>query len=97
MAVSFALMEGADAFMDKVHSPGSMVILLCVILVFSLTALFEKMIEISFGEERIRSDRRIRQREQEVIVYFDRYREKISKKTTNFEALMMHLRALGAE
>ena len=41
--------------------------------------------------------RRIRQREQEVIVYFDRYREKISKKTTNFEALMMHLRALGAE
>ena len=41
--------------------------------------------------------RRIRQREQEVIVCFDRYREKISKKTTNFEALMMHLRALGAE
>ena len=38
--------------------------------------------------------RRIRQREQEVIVYFDRYREKISKKTTNFEALMMHLQAL---
>ena len=39
--------------------------------------------------------RRIRQREQEVIVYFDRYREKISKETINFEALMMHLRALG--
>lgn len=90
MAVSFALMEGADAFMDKVHSPGSMVILLCVILVFSLTALFEKMIEISFGEERIRSDRRIRQREQErhkTEKIAGNYEEKIRMMAESFEKM----------
>lgn len=76
--------------MDKAHSPGSMVILLCVILVFSLTALFEKMIEISFGEERIRSDRRIRQREQErhkTEKIAGNYEEKIRMMAESFEKM----------
>lgn len=97
-AVSFGLMETADTFMDHGGANSYSVTVLSTVLVFSLAALFGKLIEIFLGEDRIRHENRVKRREEErhrTEKIAGSYEEKIRMMADSFEKMSKSIDGFG--
>lgn len=97
-AISFGLLESADIFMVRRSGTSYLITGISTLLVFSLTVVFGKLIEIFLGEDRIRYDARAKKRGEyknqtekiagnyeEKIKYMAEAFEKMSKSIAGFE------------
>ncbi len=64
-ALSYGVMEFADIFMSKHQKLDYLIAAISTVLVFSLTVVFGKLIEIFLGEDRIKYANRMRRKEEE--------------------------------
>ena len=97
-SVSFSLMECADVFMMKSKSVNYYIMGLATILVFSLTVVFGKLIEILLGEDRIRYDNKVKRKEDErdrTEKLAGNYEEKIRMMAESFEKMSKSIDGFG--
>lgn len=97
-SISFGLMECADIFMVRSKSVNYYIVGLATILVFSLTVVFGKLIEILLGEDRIRYDNKVKRKEDErdrTEKLAGNYEEKIRMMAESFEKMSKSIDGFG--
>lgn len=97
-AVSYGLMESADVFMGQRQPGGYAIVALSTVLVFSLTVVFGKLIEIFLGEDRIRYDNRVKRKQNEknrTEKLAGNYEEKIRLMADSFEKMSKSIDGFG--
>lgn len=94
----FGLMESADLFMSQGGRQEYTILAITGVLVFSLTALFGKLIEIFLGEDKIRYDNKIKRREEDrhkTEKIAGNYEEKIRMMAESFEKMAKSIDGFG--
>lgn len=76
-AMAYGMMESADVFMSRHEASDYTIVGISTVLVFSLTVVFGKLIEIILGEDRIRYSHRMKRKEAE--------RNREEKMSVNYE------------
>lgn len=97
-SVSYGLMECTDVFMDQRRPEDYIMVGISTILVFSLTVVFGKLIEIFLGEDRIRHGNKVRRKETErnrTEKLADSYEEKIRLMADSFEKMSRSIDCFG--
>ena len=89
-ALSYGLMECTDVLMEQGNAKRYAVVALSTILVFSMTALFGKLIEIFLGEDRIKYGSKLKRRQEDrnkTEKIAGNYEEKIRLMAESFEKM----------
>ncbi|MCI8716800.1 MAG: SpoIIE family protein phosphatase [Lachnospiraceae bacterium] len=97
-AFTFGLMECTDVFVLRSEAVNYSMVGLATILVFSLTVVFGKLIEILLGEDRIRYDNKARRKEDErdrTEKVAGNYEEKLRMMAESFEKMSKSIDGFG--
>ena len=97
-AFTFGLMECTDVFVLRSEAVNYSMVGLATILVFSLTVVFGKLIEILLGEDRIRYDNKARRKEDErdrTEKLAGNYEEKLRMMAESFEKMSKSIDGFG--
>lgn len=97
-ALSYGLMECTDVLMEQGNAKHYAVVGLSTILVFSMTALFGKLIEIFLGEDRIKYGSKLKRRQEDrnkTEKIAGNYEEKIRLMAESFEKMSRSIDQFG--